>query len=132
MIIIHFRFKKPGIEKSNLFGKKENPPVITINLGFISIIRVDDEGSLILRAAMEGLLTDSNWLLDNHPEIQKRIKEGIKNKQNEELERYKGYYENLLESKADLANKLTERNTEVWHLKEAIRIVKERSNELSK
>ena len=132
MIIIHFRFKKPGIEKSNLFGKKENPPVLTINLGFISIIKLDDDGSLILRAAMEGLLTDSNWLLDNHPEIQKRIKEGIKNKQNEELERYKGYYENLLESKADLANKLTERNTEVWHLKEAIRIVKGRSNELPK
>lgn len=125
MIIIHFRFKKPGIEKSNLFGKKENPPVLTINLGFVSIIKLDDDGSLILRAAMEGLLTDSNWLLDNHPEIQKRIKEGIKNKQNEELERYKGYYENLLESKADLVNKLTERNTEVWHLKEAIRIVRD-------
>lgn len=128
MIVIHLAWCKPGIEKGRLFGRRHYPPITTLNLGFCKIIKLDEDGSLNLRTAMEGLLEDSGWLLDNHSEIEKRIKERVKNTQNAELERYKGYYESLLESKSELAEQLTKRNTEVWHLKEALRIVKGEDN----
>lgn len=125
MIIIHFTWCKPGIEKGRLFGNHENPPITTIRLGFCKVILTNDDGSLSLRNAMEGLLKDSGWLLDNHPEIERRLKQRVKDIENEKIDRLQGYYDDLLESKSKLQEQLTRRNTEVWHLKEALRIVKE-------
>ena len=112
-----------GRETGKLLGKHGSPKLTCYNIGFIEIVVFDQDGYDLMVKAIDGLAHDSDWLWDNHPEIDRWIQKRCEELAEERVRQYREEKGRLRKRLSESSQALVKRNTEVHTLARAIQII---------
>lgn len=125
MVIFQFKLCGLSIKRGWLFGRRENPPIHTLNMLLCRAFLLDGKGAGKVIEATSGLCDDPLWLIENRKEIEMARESAVRKARLEYAERKEGEMQRLKERLNEASDENRKLRTENHALRRAIRIVEE-------